>query len=84
MNENNSERLPDRSSNPYGMASSLNNCEVTQQEQERNEDGKPCVPSVTIILFEITFRQTSLSINESFRKDQKTFMLSEDHDKTRK
>ena len=84
MNENNSERLPDRSSNPYGMASSLNYREVTQQEQERNEDGKPCVPSETIILFEITFRQTSLSINESFCKDQKTLMLSEDHDKTRK
>ena len=28
----------------------------------RKEDGKSCVTSVTIILFETTFRQTSLSL----------------------
>ena len=36
--------------------------ELTQQE--RKEDGKPCVTSVTIILFETTFHQTSLSFNQ--------------------
>ena len=35
--------------------------ELTQQDGTRKEDGKPCVTSVTIILFETTFRQTSLS-----------------------
>ena len=29
--------------------------------RERKEEGKPCVTSVKIILFETTFRQTSLS-----------------------
>ena len=51
----------------------------------KKEDGKPCVTSVTIILFEITLRQTSLSFEtDVFCKDQKTLMLSEDHDITRK
>ena len=68
MNENNSERLPDRSSNPYGMASSLNNREVTQQAQERNEDGKPCVPSVTIILFEKLFAKLHFPLTNLFVK----------------
>ena len=37
------------------------------------EDGKPCLTSVTIILFEITFRQISLSLKQIFFvKDQKT------------
>ena len=34
--------------------------------REREEDGKPCVTSDTIILFEITFCQTSLFLNRSF------------------
>ena len=34
--------------------------------RERKEDGKPCVTSVTIILFEATFRQTSLSFKRNF------------------
>ena len=48
--------------------------------KERKEDGKPCVTSVTIILFEITLRHFPL--NRCFCKDQKTLMLSEDHDIT--
>ena len=36
--------------------------------QDRNEEGKPCVPSVTIILFEINFCQTSLSFKQIFFK----------------
>ena len=36
--------------------------------QDRNEEGKPCVPRVTIILFEINFRQTSLSFKQIFFK----------------
>ena len=51
--------------------------------RERKEDGKPCVTRVTIILFEITFRQTSLSFT-FFCKDQETLILSEDHEKARK
>ena len=45
----------------------------------RNRKGKPCVTSVTIILFEKTFRQTSLSFKliSVFVEDQKTSMLSE-------
>ena len=35
-------------------------------QRERKEDGKPCVTSVTIILFEITFCQTSLSFKQIF------------------
>ena len=34
--------------------------------RERKEDGKPCVTNVTIILFEITLRQTSLSFKQMF------------------
>ena len=34
--------------------------------RERKEDGKPCVTSVTIILFETTFRQTALSFKQIF------------------
>ena len=34
--------------------------------RERKEDGKPCVTSVTIILFETTFRQISLSFKLNF------------------
>ena len=35
--------------------------------QERKDDGKPCVTSVTIILSEKTFRQTShIPLNRSF------------------
>ena len=34
--------------------------------RERKEDGKPCVTSVTIILFEATFRQTSHSLKRNF------------------
>ena len=34
---------------------------LTDEPCERKEDGKPCETSVAIILFEITFRQTSLS-----------------------
>ena len=61
------------------------NRELTQQERDhslltglkREEHGKPCVTSVTIILFEITFRQTSLSFKQIFLvKDRKTLMLS--------
>ena len=32
----------------------------------RKEDGKPCVTSVTIILFEIAFRQSLLSFKQMF------------------
>ena len=32
MNKNDSERLPDLSSNPYGMASSLNIGKLTQED----------------------------------------------------
>ena len=34
--------------------------------RERKEDGKPRVTNVTIILLEITFRQTSLSFKQIF------------------
>ena len=34
--------------------------------REKKEDDKPCVTSVTIILFEITFRQNSLSFKQIF------------------
>ena len=34
--------------------------------RERKEDGKPRVTSMTIILFEITLRQTSLSFKQMF------------------
>ena len=34
--------------------------------RKRKEDGKPCVTSETIILFEITLRQTSLSFKQMF------------------
>ena len=41
------------------------------------EDGKSCVTSMTIILFEVT----SLAFKQIFFvKDQKTLMLSEDQD----
>ena len=33
-------------------------------ELKREEDGKPCMTSVTIIFFEITFRQSSLSFKQ--------------------
>ena len=36
--------------------------ELTQNLDGRKEDDDPCVTNVTIILFEITFRQTSLSL----------------------
>ena len=49
------------------------------------EDGKPCVTSVTIILFEITVRQTSTFLQTDLCvKDQKTLRLREDDGKTRK
>ena len=34
--------------------------------QGRKEDARPCVTSVTLILFEITFRQTSFSFKQAF------------------
>ena len=34
--------------------------------REKKEHGKPCVTSVTIILFEKTFRQNSLSFKQIF------------------
>ena len=54
--------------------------------RERKEDGKPCVTSVTIILFEITFRQTLLSnvLSRSFCKRPENTDVSEVHNKTRK
>ena len=39
---------------------------------------------MTIILFQITFRQTSLSLNRSFCKRPENIDVSEVHDKTRK
>ena len=42
------------------------NSELTQQGGRRKNDGKPCVTSVTISLFEKTFGQTSLSFNKIF------------------
>ena len=57
-------------------------------EERRRQTGEKTanlVWSVTIILFEAIFRQTSLSFEQIFfRKDQKTLVLCEDHDKTRK
>ena len=44
--------------------------EERYNRQERKEDGKPCVTSVTLILFAKTFRQTSLSFKQTF--SQKT------------
>ena len=44
------------------------------------EDGKPCVTTMTTILFEITFAKLPFPLNRSLCKDQKTLMLSEDHD----
>ena len=42
------------------------------------DDGKPCVTSVTIILFENNFRQTSRSFKQIlFAEEQKTSILSE-------
>ena len=32
----------------------------------REQNGKPCVTNVTVVLFEITFRQTSLSFEQIF------------------
>ena len=55
-----------------------NKSELTQQ------DGGGKKTSVTIIFFEITFRQNSLSFKQIFCKDQKTLMLGKDHDETRK
>ena len=42
------------------------NSELTQQDGKGKEDGKPCVTKVTIIFFEITLRQTSLSFKQTF------------------
>ena len=58
------------------------NSELMQQDGERKEDGKPCVTTVTTILFEITFAKLPFPLNRSLCKDQKTLMLSEDHDIT--
>ena len=41
-------------------------CKMNCETLERKEDGKPCVTSVTIILFEITFRKNSLSFKQIF------------------
>ena len=53
---------------------------------EIKEDGKPCVTRVTTVLFEEkNCSKPHLPLNRSFFvKDQKTLMLSEDHDETRK
>jgi len=46
-------------------------------------DGKPCVTSVTIFLIEKTFAKRHPPLTDPHVKDQKTIMLTEDHDKTR-
>ena len=56
--------------------------ELTQQDERGRQ--QPCVTSVTISLFETTFRQISLSFEQFFVKDQKTLVASDDHGKTRK
>ena len=42
------------------------NVVVIATGRKRKDDGKPCVESVTIILFEKTFRQTSHSFKQIF------------------
>ena len=37
-----------------------------QQDGKGEEDSKPCVICLTVILFEVTFRQTSLSFKQIF------------------
>ena len=52
--------------------------------QERKEDSKSCVTSVTIILFDIIFLPNFTSLwTDLFVKNQKTLALRKDHDKTR-
>ena len=46
--------------------------------QERKEDGKPCVTSVTIILFEITFGKNSLPFKRSFCRRPENIDVIED------
>ena len=49
------------------VASAFHNNWITYATgQEREEDSKPCVTRVTIIFFQITFRQTSLSFKKIF------------------
>ena len=56
----------------YLLSSTVLLCKLTLSElnyatrRERKEDAKPCITSVTIILFETTFRQTSLSFKRNF------------------
>ena len=42
------------------------NSELTQTGREREKRRQSCVTSATIILFEITFRQTSLPFKQIF------------------
>ena len=43
--------------------------------RERKEDSNPCVTSVTVIVFEITLCQTSLSFKQMFLQRPETLML---------
>ena len=49
--------------------------------QQREEDGKPYVTSVTIILFETTFAKLHRPFKRSFVNDQNTVILIEHHNK---
>ena len=49
--------------------------------RKRKEVTKPCVTSVTIILFENVSPKLHVPLNRTFVKDQKPLMLSEDHGK---
>jgi len=63
----------------------INISELTQQEGKEKEDGKPCVTSVTIILFQEIFRRKSHPpLNRSFCQRPENINLFDDHHKTHK
>ena len=47
--------------------------------RQSEEDGKPCVTGVTIILFEVHFAKLHFSLNRSCCKGPENIILSEDH-----
>ena len=47
--------------------------------RQSEEDGKPCVTGVTIILFEVHFAKLHFSLNRSCCKGPETLILSVDH-----
>ena len=60
------------------------NLRIRTQGRKRKEDGKRCVTSVTIKMFEKRFHQTSPSSEQKFCKNQDTITLSVYHTKTSK